>query len=98
MEVVLFSTDDFSFLFSKLLYLLVGSHLLHSSDHKKNKRNLKHAWTLAGIIAFLIGITLIVMVTLAYRKKLGKQSENLMISKSQIFTFYLNSIQIVLQT
>ncbi|KAK2440113.1 hypothetical protein P8452_19279 [Trifolium repens] len=40
-------------------------------DHKKNKRNLNNAWTLAGIIAFLIGITLIVMVTLAYRKKLG---------------------------
>ncbi|GAU20884.1 hypothetical protein TSUD_120760 [Trifolium subterraneum] len=40
-------------------------------DHKKNKRNLKHAGTLAGIIALLLGITLIVIVTSAYRKKLG---------------------------
>ncbi|MCI20623.1 serine/threonine protein kinase, partial [Trifolium medium] len=39
--------------------------------HKKNKRNSKHAGTIAGIIAFLIGITLIVMATSAYRKKLG---------------------------
>ncbi|CAJ2638945.1 unnamed protein product [Trifolium pratense] len=40
-------------------------------DHKKNKRNMKHAGTFAGIIAFLLGITLIVTVTSAYRKKLG---------------------------
>ncbi|GAU20885.1 hypothetical protein TSUD_120770 [Trifolium subterraneum] len=39
--------------------------------HKKNKRDLKLAGTIAGIIALLIGITLIVMVTSAYRKKLG---------------------------
>jgi hypothetical protein len=35
---------------------------------------LKHDGTLAGIIALLLGITLIVIVTSAYRKKLGKQS------------------------
>ncbi|XP_058721813.1 G-type lectin S-receptor-like serine/threonine-protein kinase At4g27290 [Vicia villosa] len=41
-------------------------------DHKKNTRNLKRAgWTLAGVIAFIIGLTIIVLVTSAYKKKLG---------------------------
>ncbi|CAI8596026.1 unnamed protein product [Vicia faba] len=40
-------------------------------DHKKNKRNLKRARTFAGVIAFIIGLTIIVLITSAYIKKLG---------------------------
>ncbi|XP_058721783.1 G-type lectin S-receptor-like serine/threonine-protein kinase At4g27290 isoform X2 [Vicia villosa] len=40
-------------------------------DHKKNTRNLKRAGTLAGVIAFIIGLTIIVLVTSAYKKRLG---------------------------
>ncbi|CAI8596031.1 unnamed protein product [Vicia faba] len=40
-------------------------------DHKKKKRNLKRAGTLAGVIAFIIGLTFIILVTLTSRKKLG---------------------------
>ncbi|CAK8564584.1 unnamed protein product [Lathyrus sativus] len=41
-------------------------------DHKKNRRNLKRAVILAGVIAFIIGLTVIVLVTSSYKKKLGK--------------------------
>ncbi|WJX36727.1 hypothetical protein P8452_24574 [Trifolium repens] len=40
-------------------------------DHKKNKRNLKLVGTLAGVIAFVIGLTVLVLFLLASRKKLG---------------------------
>ncbi|XP_058721814.1 G-type lectin S-receptor-like serine/threonine-protein kinase At4g27290 [Vicia villosa] len=40
-------------------------------DHKKKKTILKRAGTLAGVIAFIIGLTVIILVTLASRKKLG---------------------------
>ncbi|RHN65876.1 putative protein kinase RLK-Pelle-DLSV family [Medicago truncatula] len=42
------------------------------SYHKKNKRNLKHAGTVAGVITFIIGLIVLVLVTSAYKKKLGK--------------------------
>ncbi|CAI8596028.1 unnamed protein product [Vicia faba] len=40
-------------------------------DHIKNKRNLKRVGTLAGVVAFIIGLTVIILVTLASKKKLG---------------------------
>ncbi|WJX30778.1 hypothetical protein P8452_19277 [Trifolium repens] len=50
------------------IYIRLASSEL---DPIKNKRNSKHVGTIAGVIAFIIGLILIVMVTLAYRKKLG---------------------------
>ncbi|WJX36728.1 hypothetical protein P8452_24575 [Trifolium repens] len=50
------------------IYIRLASSEL---DLIKNKRNSKHVGTIAGVIAFIIGLILIVMVTLAYRKKLG---------------------------
>ncbi|CAJ2638924.1 unnamed protein product [Trifolium pratense] len=49
------------------IYIRLASSEL---DHKKNKRNLKLAGTLAGVIAFIIGLTILVLVTSVYRKKL----------------------------
>ncbi|CAJ2638937.1 unnamed protein product [Trifolium pratense] len=43
-----------------------------SSDNKKNKSNMKLAGTIAGVISFIIGLTVLVLVTSAYRKKLDK--------------------------
>ncbi|CAK8564592.1 unnamed protein product [Lathyrus sativus] len=40
-------------------------------DHKKNNSNSKLAGTLAGVIASIIGLSVLVLVTSAYRKKLG---------------------------
>ncbi|KAI5410756.1 hypothetical protein KIW84_056051 [Lathyrus oleraceus] len=50
------------------IYIRLASSEL---DHKKNKRNLKLAGTLAGVIASIIGLSVLVLVTSAYRKKLG---------------------------
>ncbi|CAJ2638948.1 unnamed protein product [Trifolium pratense] len=52
------------------IYIRLASSEL---DHKKNKRNLKLYGTLAGVIALIIGLTVLVLVKSAYRKKLGKQ-------------------------
>ncbi|CAJ2638939.1 unnamed protein product [Trifolium pratense] len=49
------------------IYIRLASSEL---DHKKNKRNLKLYGTLAGVVAFIIGLTILVVVT--YRKKLDK--------------------------
>jgi len=51
---------------------------------------LKRVRTVAGVIAFIIGLSVLVLVTSAYRKKHGKPSEKVMISKSQILTIFLN--------
>jgi hypothetical protein len=59
---------------------------------------MKHTWTLAGVIAFVIGLAILVLITSASRKKIGKPGENLVIKKSQIFMICLNSTQIVFQT
>ncbi|KAL5078196.1 hypothetical protein RYX36_017180 [Vicia faba] len=40
-------------------------------DYKKKKRNLKRAKTLAGVIAFIAGLIVIILVILTSRKKLG---------------------------
>ncbi|XP_058769167.1 G-type lectin S-receptor-like serine/threonine-protein kinase At4g27290 [Vicia villosa] len=40
-------------------------------DQLKNKRNLKRVGTLAGVIAFIIGLVVIILVILASKKKLG---------------------------
>jgi len=77
--------DAFFLCYSKLLYLLVDWPLFQPSDHKKNKHKLKLAGTLAGVIAFIIGLTVLVLVTSAYREKIGKAGEKVMISKCQIF-------------
>lgn len=50
---------------------------------------MKRVRTVAGVIAFIIGLSVLVMVTSAYRKKHGKPTEKVMISKSQIFMIYL---------
>jgi hypothetical protein len=59
---------------------------------------MKHTRTLAGVIAFVIGLIVLVLITSASRKKIGKPGENLVIKKSQIFMICLNSTQIVFQT
>jgi len=78
--------------------MLVDSLLLQPSDRKKNRRNLKRAGTLAGVVAFIMVLTVLVFVTSASKKKLGKPAEKVMISKSKIFMICLNSTQIVLLT
>jgi hypothetical protein len=98
MEVLLFFVDAFFLLFSKLICLIVDSPLLQPSDRKRNRRNLKRVGTLAGVAAFIMVLTVLVFVTSASRKKLGKPAEKVMISKSQIFMICLNSTQIVLLT
>ncbi|CAK8564582.1 unnamed protein product [Lathyrus sativus] len=40
-------------------------------DHIKNKRKLKHVATLAGVVAFIIGLTVIILLISAYKRKLG---------------------------
>ncbi|CAI8596024.1 unnamed protein product [Vicia faba] len=50
------------------IYIRLASSEL---DHKKNKRNLKLVGTLAGVIAFIIGLSILVLVTSAFRNKLG---------------------------
>jgi hypothetical protein len=59
---------------------------------------MKHTRTLAGVIAFVIGLIVLVLITSASRKKIGKPGENFMIKQSQIFMICLNSTQIVFQT
>jgi hypothetical protein len=54
--------------------------------------------TLAGVIAFVIGLIVLVLITSSSRKKIGKPGENLVIKKSKIFKIFLNSTQIVFQT
>jgi len=86
MEVVFFSVNSFFLLFSKLICLLVDSPLLQTSDRKKNRRNLKRAGTLAGVAAFIIVLTVVVLVTSASRKKLGMQIFMVCINSTQIVT------------
>ncbi|RHN65869.1 putative protein kinase RLK-Pelle-DLSV family [Medicago truncatula] len=50
------------------IYIRLASSEL---DHKKNKRNLKRVGTLAGVSAFVMLLTVLVLVTSASRKKLG---------------------------
>ncbi|RHN65849.1 putative protein kinase RLK-Pelle-DLSV family [Medicago truncatula] len=50
------------------IYIRMASSEL---DHKKNKQKLKLAGTLAGVIAFTIGLIVLVLVTSAYKKKIG---------------------------
>ncbi|CAJ2638930.1 unnamed protein product [Trifolium pratense] len=50
------------------IYIRLASSEL---DHRKNKRNFKRAGILAGVIALIIGLTVLVLVTSIYRKKLG---------------------------
>ncbi|MCI02141.1 serine/threonine protein kinase [Trifolium medium] len=49
------------------IYIRLASSEL---DHKKKRRNKKHTGTLAGVIAFVIGLTVLVLVTSAFRKKI----------------------------
>jgi len=50
---------------------------------------LKLAGTLAGVVAFIIGLTILVLITTAYKNKFGKPSVKVMTSKSLIFMIYL---------
>ncbi|AES68952.1 putative protein kinase RLK-Pelle-DLSV family [Medicago truncatula] len=50
------------------IYIRMASSEL---DHKENKRKLKLAGTLAGVIAFIIVLSVLVLITSTYRKKLG---------------------------
>ncbi|WJX30776.1 hypothetical protein P8452_19275 [Trifolium repens] len=50
------------------IYIRLASSEL---DHSKNKRNFKRAGILAGVITLVIGLTVFVLLTSVYRKKLG---------------------------